>query len=119
MLTIIIWAAVIAVVSYVYREILAYEKVLNWWFEFGRRFENKWFYQPIWGCQLCFAGQNALWIFILNWISCNFNEKATFWRFIFFVIPEYGKLNYSVYLGVFSVSLSILLTFIITKTIKK
>lgn len=119
MLTIIFWAAIIAVVSYVYREILAYEDVLNWWFRFGLKYETKWFYKPIWGCQLCFAGQNALWIFIFNWISSNLNEKAPFWRLIFFLIPKYGNIPYSIYLGVFSVSLSILLTFILTKLLKK
>lgn len=119
MLLIIIWAAIIAVVSYVYREILAYEPVLNWWFQFGLKFENKWFYKPIWGCQLCFSGQVALWIFIFNWLSNNLDKNAPFWRLIFFLIPNYGKIEYNVFLGVFSISLSILLTYILTKQLKK
>lgn len=119
MLTIIIWSAFIAVVAYVYREILAYEKVLNWWFKIGLKYEDKWFHAPIWGCQLCFAGQNALWIFIFNWIATNFDTNAPFWRFVFFLIPKYVGVTYSLYLGVFSVSLSILFTFLITKILKK
>ena len=119
MLLISVWALIIAVVAYVYREILAYEDVLNWWFKFGLRFEGKWFYKPVWGCQLCFSGQVALWIYTLNWISTNFNTNAPFWRLIFFFIPKYDIHTFSVFLGVFSVSLSILLTFILTKTIKK
>lgn len=119
MLTIIIWAAIIAVVAYVYREVLAYEPVLNWWFKFGLKYENKWFNAPIWGCQLCFAGQNALWIYIFNWLSSNLDKNAPFWRFVFFLIPKYGNIDYSVYFGVFSVSLSILFTLLLTKYLKK
>ena len=119
MLLISLWALIIAIVAYVYREILAYEDVLNWWFKFGLRFEGKWFYKPVWGCQLCFSGQVALWIYTLNWISTNFNTNAPFWRLIFFFIPKYDINTFSVFFGVFSVSLSIILTFILTKTIKK
>lgn len=119
MLLIIFWALIIAVVAYVYREFLAYEPVLNWWFKFGLRFENRWFYKPIWGCQMCFAGQLALWIYVFNWISSNFENKAPFWRFVFFLIPNYGNQDFSVFSGVFSISMSILFTIIITNSIKK
>lgn len=120
MLTIIIWAAFIAVVAYVYIEIIGHEPFFNSWWQFGlKHFENRWFYKPIWGCQLCFAGQNALWIFIFNWIATNFDTNAPFWRFVFFLIPKYVGVTYSLYLGVFSVSLSILFTFLITKLLKK
>lgn len=118
MLLIIIWALFIAVIAYVYREFLAHEEILNWWFKFGLRFENKWFYKPIWGCQMCFAGQLALWIYFFNGISSNLNENAPFWRFVFFFIPKYGIQDYSVIYGVFSVSLTILFTIILTKLLK-
>lgn len=118
MLLISLWALIIAVVAYVYREILAYEDVLNWWFRFGLRFEKRWFYKPVWGCQLCFSGQLAFWIYILNWLSTNFNTNAPFWRLVFFFIPKYDIETFNVFLGVFSVSLTILLTFLLTKTIK-
>ena len=119
MLLISLWALLIAVISYVYKEIIGREAVLNWWFKFGLRFENRFFYRPIWGCEKCFAGQTALWIYILNWASTNFNTNAPFWRFIFFFIPKYGKTDFNVFVGLFSVSLTIFITFLISKTIKK
>lgn len=61
--------------------ILAHEPIANWWFRFGQRvgvkivkhgeFEQeveRWFYKPIWGCEKCFAGQLALWLYLrFNW----------------------------------------------------
>ena len=119
MLLISLWALIIAVISYVYKEIIGREAVLNWWFKFGLNFEKRFFYRPIWGCEKCFAGQTALWIYILNWLSTNFNTNTPFWRIIFFFIPKYDIETFNVFLGVFSVSLTILLTFLLTKTIKK
>ena len=119
LLILVKWAVVFAVIAFVYREILSREKILNWWFKFGLKFEKRFFYRPIWGCEKCFAGQTALWIFILNWLSTNFNTNAPFWRLVFFFIPKYDIETFNVFLGVFSVSLTILLTFLLTKTIKK
>ena len=119
MLLISLWALIIAVISYVYKEIIGREAVLNWWFKFGLNFEKRFFYRPIWGCEKCFAGQTALWIFILNWASTNFNTNAHFWRFVFFFIPKYDETTFNVFTGLFSVSLSVLLTFLLSKTIKK
>ena len=68
---------------------------------------------------MCFAGQMALWIYFFNWLSTNFDTNAPFWRLIFFFIPKYDLVDYNVFLGVFSVSLSVLLTFLLSKTIKK
>jgi hypothetical protein len=50
----------------VYRGVLAYEPVLQWWFKFGNRFEGKWFFAPIWGCIRCISGQIALWAYVLT-----------------------------------------------------
>lgn len=108
-----------AVIAFVYREILSREKILNWWFKFGLRFEKRFFYRPIWGCEKCFAGQLAFWTFFLNWLSTNFDTNAPFWRFIFFFIPKYDKTDFNVFVGLFSVSLTIFITFLISKTIKK
>ena len=119
MLLIFIWAVIFAVVAYSYKEIIGREAILNWWFKFGLRFEDRFFYRPVWGCEKCFAGQIAFWIYALNWISSNFDTKAPFWRFIFFFIPKYDFGHYNVFLGVFSVSLTVFLTFILSKTIKK
>lgn len=119
MLLITVTALIIAVIAYTYKEIIGREDILNWWFKFGLRFENRFFYRPIWGCEKCFAGQVAFWIYIFNWLSTNFDTKAPFWRFVFFLIPKYNIETYSVFFGVFSVSLSVLLTFLLSKTIKK
>lgn len=66
---VILYALVIGAVSgmggTVYRLILAYEKILSWWFKFGAKYENKWFFPPVWGCQLCISGQIAGWSFII------------------------------------------------------
>lgn len=59
------------VIGAIYRGLLAYEPVLNWWFRFGARFEKRWFYAPVWGCVKCITGQLAFWWFtILEIIPC-------------------------------------------------
>ena len=119
LLILVKWAVVFAVIAFVYREILSREKILNWWFKFGLRFEKRFFYRPIWGCEKCFAGQLAFWTFFLNWLSTNFDTNAPFWCLIFFFIPKYDKTDFNVLVGLFSVSLTIFITFLISKTIKK
>lgn len=52
----------------VYRGILSYEPILNWWFMIGQRYEARAFYAIIWGCAKCIAGQIALWSSIAIWI---------------------------------------------------
>lgn len=58
-------AGVSGLVAAVYRGILAYEPILNWWFRFGNKYEKKWFFKPIWGCHLCIGGQFGLWLYLL------------------------------------------------------
>lgn len=111
MLELICFSYAIAIISVVYIKILAFEDVLNWWFKIGLKFEKKWFYKPIWGCQLCFSGQVAFWIYILNWI----HSKTNIINFLFVVIPEYKLTEFSVFWLVFSVSISIFITFLIAK----
>jgi hypothetical protein len=62
------------VIGAVYRGILAYETILNWWFRFGSRFEKRWFYEPMWGCVKCITGQLALWWFLFLEIIPRFLE---------------------------------------------
>lgn len=59
----------------IYRGVLAYEGILNWWFRFGARFEGKWFYRPIWECEKCFAGQLALWTYLLLHLEVEFSTQ--------------------------------------------
>jgi len=63
-------AAMIAVTINV---ILPNEKIANWWHRIGQKSGIKvvqgveverWFFRPIWGCEKCFAGQIAFWVFI-------------------------------------------------------
>lgn len=61
----LLFGAVCGIIGAVYRFVLAYEWILNWWFRFGGRFESKWFYRPLWGCAKCFAGQLAVWLWFL------------------------------------------------------
>lgn len=49
----------------IYRNVLAYEPILNWWFRFGNRFEKKFFFPAIWGCVKCISGQFGLWSYLL------------------------------------------------------
>lgn len=48
----------------IYRSVLAYELILNWWFRFGNRYEGKWFFRPVWECAKCFSGQLAGWFWL-------------------------------------------------------
>lgn len=110
-----IYSLLIAIVAVVYRDFLAHQTILNWWFKIGDRFANKWFYEPIWGCKFCFAGQIALWTFILNWLSSNFDEKAPFWQLIYFLIPKYQFSDWSVFSLITFISMTIFNVFIISK----
>ena len=115
-----IYSFAIAFISVVYRCILSKEKILNWWFMFGLRFENRFFYKPIWGCEFCFAGQLAFWIYLLNVIfGIIINKSLLISHFIFILIPNYHLKEINVFWGVFSVSFSILLTFILGQLIEK
>jgi hypothetical protein len=62
---ILLFSISVGIVAAIYHGILAYSPVLNWWFRFGQRFEKKWFYDPIWGCVKCIAGQMALWSYLI------------------------------------------------------
>jgi hypothetical protein len=85
----IFYSILIALLAVVYRLILAHEPVLNWWFRWGLRYEKRWFWKPVWGCELCFAGQVAL--------------------------PKYDLEKISVFSCLIFISLSILFTFLLAK----
>lgn len=63
--TSIIFGIAAGIMGGIYRCILAYEPVLNWWFKFGERFEKKFFYPAVWGCQKCISGQICLWFYLV------------------------------------------------------
>jgi len=111
----ILYSFLIAALAVSYKLVLAHQEVLSWWFQFGARFSGKWFYKPIWGCELCFAGQVAAWTYGLNWVSSNLNESAPFWRLIYFLIPDYGFSDHSLLNWFIFVSVTILITNFISK----
>ena len=60
--------------------IMPKEPILNWWFQIGEKFgkeivdgqeKERLIYRPIWGCEKCFSGQLALWIYLFNHIQSN------------------------------------------------
>lgn len=111
----ILYSFLIAVCAVCYKLVLAHQEVLSWWFQFGARFHNKWFYKPVWGCELCFAGQVAAWTYLINWISSDLKESAPFWRFIYFLIPEYDINDFSVLNWLIFITMTILFTNFISK----
>lgn len=107
-----IMAVVFAVVAVVYIKMLSYEPVLNWWFQIGLKYENRWFHKPIWGCHLCFAGQLALWTYIVNWAT---DGKGVFGDVLFFFFPIYGFGDFSAFWLVYSITLTVLASFFVGK----
>lgn len=112
MLLILLYALLIGLFAVVYRHILAYEDILNWWFRFGSRFENKSFWKPVWGCEICIAGQLALWVYLLNWIVwTNFDGWPRLCGFIVKLIPLFDPRNYNALDGLIFVSVAVFSAF--------
>jgi hypothetical protein len=60
-------AGVCAVIGVTYTRILLAEDILHWWLKFGEKhFYKTWLFKPIWGCHKCFAGQMALWLYLVT-----------------------------------------------------
>jgi hypothetical protein len=70
-------AAGCGTIAVVYRWVLAYEKIMGWWFHFGNRFEGRWFFPPIWGCHKCISGQMGLWFYVFLEIFRGFEATNT------------------------------------------
>ncbi len=117
MLELIIYAVAIGVMASVYKNILLYEPVLNWWAIIGQRFNAKWYYKPIWGCDKCLAGQLSLWLFLLNvlfWLKIPYLSNA-----ISFIIPIITESKLNVLNAVILISISIFTANETTKQIKR
>lgn len=119
MFTLFYYGFFISVFAVSYRLVLSKEPILNWWFMFGLRFSSKWFYKPIWGCEKCFAGQVALWVYLLNWLSVNFDRNAPFWYFLFKVIPKCQPNNFNALNGLIFVFGTIITTNVLSKLYEK
>lgn len=119
MFTFFIYSFLLAVTAYIYRNFLADEPILNWWFKIGDKYHGRWFYKPIWGCEFCFAGQLALWTYLLNVLfSVILDENDLISRLIFKIIPKYRFWDFSVLSGVSFICMTIFNVWIVAK-IKK
>lgn len=91
-----VWSLLLGITAVIYKNFLAHEEVLNWWFRFGDKYEGRWFYKPIWGCVYCISGQLALWFYLVNWFgSVNFIKNSFLSRFISFLVPNINPGNLS------------------------
>ena len=117
--TLILYSILIAVFAVSYRLILAYEPALSWWFKFGLRFHKRWYYAPIWGCELCFAGQLALWTYCLNWFLVILEQSSPFRAFLLLIIPNYHQASFSVLNGLIFIAGTILMTNIVSHYFQK
>lgn len=120
MLNLFILAISIALIAISYRNILAYENILNWWFRFGSKFENRFFYKPIWGCVKCISGQIALWFYLLSWLHNSYFYKNTFLSDVFlFLYPRGNEMNYNLFGAIFLIFTTILITNVLDKFYNK
>lgn len=120
MLNLFFLAIAIALTAISYRNILAYENVLNWWFRFGSKFENRFFYKPIWGCTKCISGQISFWFYFLSWLQYSYFYKNTYLSDVFlFLYPRGSGLNFNLFEGIFFVFFAILATNVIENIYNK
>lgn len=118
--TLIIYAFCIGLMAVVYRCILAYEDILNWWFTFGRKFDKFVFYKPIWGCEKCFAGQIAFWTYGINWLKQSQETRfGSISHYIFKVIPKYSFGDFNALNWLIFICLSIGLANVFSKMYEK
>lgn len=116
LLALTFYAALIGLFAVVYRHILAYEPVLNWWFRFGARFEERWFYKPIWGCELCISGQIALWTYVINWFCYSyFDRMPGTASLLMSLVPTYRPTSFNVLEGLIFICEAIAFAFLIYK----
>lgn len=69
-----------AIISVVINVIMPNEPILNWWFRFGEKYgkeivhnkeRERLIYRPIWGCEKCFSGQIAFWVYFFSHVTAN------------------------------------------------
>lgn len=118
----ILYSVLIGLFAVVYRQILAYEPILNWWFKFGSRYESRFFYKPIWGCELCISGQVALWLYLLTSLGGYLIEEGftTARLYLFYLLPWnfYVACGGNVFTGVIFITTTIAAAFLWGKVFK-
>lgn len=100
-----------SIIGVVINVIMPKEAILNWWFRFGEKYgkeivageeKERLIYRPIWGCEKCFSGQLALWIYFFSHIKGNnpVDWSANGW----FSFPGYSLLSHilSVCIAIFT-----------------
>ena len=105
--------------------IMPNEKILNWWFQIGEKIgkeivhgkeRERLIYRPIWGCEKCFSGQLALWIYLFSHIKAN---DPTMWDAVgWFSFPGYSFFGHilSVCIAIFT---AVIFSFIINQIKEK
>ena len=90
-----------SIIGVVINVIMPKEGILNWWFRFGEKYfkeivageeKERLLFRPIWGCEKCFSGQLALWIYFFSHIKGNnpVDWHTTGW----FSFPGYSLLEH-------------------------
>lgn len=98
---------VAGIIATVYMCILPYEEFFTFWWRFGSKFERRWFFAPVWGCEKCFSGQFCFWVYLVRCAHVSkINILPVFWHHTAFKLEFVG---YSVIGHVFSVCAGIYL----------
>lgn len=103
------------VIALVYRNVIAYEEPFSAWWRFGSRFENRWFFKPVWACAKCFAGQLALWIYFFRSLEV-FRLPGTL-GFLPFLDISFRLEGYSLLSHAFAVAMAIFTALILSPLI--
>lgn len=82
--------------------IMPNEKILNWWFRIGEKVgkeivhgqeKERLIFRPIWGCEKCFSGQLAFWIYFFSHIRPN---EPIYWEANgWFSFPGYSLIEHA------------------------
>lgn len=101
----------------VYIGVLSQEPAFSFWWEFGARFENRWFFKPIWSCEKCFSGQFCLWFYLFRSLSVQKIDSLP--RFLPFPWLKISFTDFSLLGLIFSISAAILFASVFTKILNK
>lgn len=118
----IIFGIACAIIAISIIDIMANEPIINWWFQIGQRVgiylergheRERWFYKPLWGCSKCFAGQLALWVFLIWHLRTGSGQHGVIW-------PGAVWLDgYSLFCHLLAISSAITSAFILSTVIKQ
>jgi hypothetical protein len=114
------FAGVMALIAYVYRDILLREPILHWFLKFGERWEDKWFYAPVWGCHKCIAGQLTFWFYLIWRLPIEFSPETRAYNAILTRnVHLYHLTGYCLIGHIFAICAAILFTEQLTNKLNK